>query len=320
MNCKLNKTNEYSIFPIEDQNIWDLYKKAVAVFWTVEELDFSKDKKYFSELDSNEKHFIKMILCFFSSADALVNNNLMERFLIEIKNPEVKCFYSFQMFIECVHQETYSLMIDNLMTKDEKEICFNAIQNISTVRKKAEWCENYTKSDEPLAKRLIAFAIVEGVFFSGAFASIYWLKAHKGNKIQGLTKSNEFIARDESLHTEFAVYLFKKLDEKIPDQEVYDMFQEAIIIEREFVTEAIPCNLMGINSINMIEYIKFVADRLLLQLGYKKLFHSKNPFSFMEMISMEGKTNFFEHRVSEYSRSSAFESSENDAFDFSTDF
>jgi len=320
---KLDKENNLSIYPIKDKNIWDMYKKAVAVFWTVEEVDFSKDKKYYDMLNDDEKHFIKMILCFFAGADALVNNNILERFMREINNPEILCFYSFQMAIECIHQETYSLMIDNLIKdNEEKELCFNAIQEIPTIKQKADWCEKYTNSFEELSKRLVAFAIVEGIFFSGAFASIYWLKAFKQDKaITGLCFSNELISRDEALHTEFAVYLYNKLNEKLTNNEIHTMFKDAVKIEIDFINDALPCRLIGMNADSMTVYIKFVADRLLVQLGHPKIYNVVNPFSFMEMISIEGKTNFFEKRVGEYSRSSAFGMNDNDeTFGFNTSF
>ena len=302
--------------------MWNYYKKAVAVFWTAEELDLSKDKKNFDKHFTNdEKYFIKMILCFFSSADALINNNLMERFLHDIDNPEIRCFYAFQMFMECIHQETYSLLIDTLIDSKEKAECFDAVSNIKTIKQKADWCEKYTKSDESFAKRLVAFAIVEGVFFSGAFCAIYWIKSKKNGMLQGITKSNEFIARDEGLHTEFAVYLYTQLkDEKLTKTEIYDIFTDAVNIEKEFINEALPCSLMGMNSNTMSQYIEFVADRLIIQLGYPKLFNSSNPFDFMELISLEGKTNFFEARVSEYSRSSAFGLDESDVFLLNSEF
>tara|TARA_R100001463_G_scaffold59694_1_gene112045 strand:- start:348 stop:1313 length:966 start_codon:yes stop_codon:yes gene_type:complete len=320
---RLDKENNLSIYPIQDKNIWDMYKKAVAVFWTVEEIDFTKDRKYYEMLNDEEKHFIKMILCFFAGADALVNNNILERFMREINNPEILCFYSFQMAIECIHQETYSLMIDNLIKNSkEKDLCFNAIKEIPTIKQKAEWCNKYTNSFEPLSKRLVAFAIVEGIFFSGAFASIYWLKAYKQDKaITGLCFSNELISRDEALHTEFAVYLYNKLDEKLFEYEINDMFEDAVRIETDFINNALPCKLIGMNADSMTSYIKFVADRLLVQLGHSKLYNVSNPFNFMEMISIEGKTNFFEKRVGEYSRSSAFGlDDEVDAFAFNTSF
>lgn len=316
---KLSKANKYSIYPIEDTYIWSLYKKSVAVFWTPEELDLTKDKKYFMQMTNDEKHFIKMILCFFSSADALVNCNLVQRFMIEIDNPEIQSFYTFQAFMETIHQETYSLLIDTLIDAKEKNICFNAIENIKTVAQKAAWCIKYTKSNESLSKRLIAFALVEGVFFSGAFCAIYWLKTHHQAKLQGLCKSNEFIARDEGLHTEFAVYLYNKLDERLSENEIHQMFIDAVNIEKDFICDALPCRLVGMNSDLMITYIEFVADRLLIQLGYKKLYNSSNPFTFMELISIEGKTNFFEQRVSEYSRSDAFGTNE-DAFLLDSNF
>jgi ribonucleoside-diphosphate reductase beta chain len=294
--------NRLTIFPLKYEHIWELYKRAVASFWTVEELDLSKDIDDWVTLSDNERYFIKHVLAFFSSSDTIVNINLSERFVNEVKPLEAKFVYSFQETIECIHSEAYSLLIDTYI-KDpkEKHETFNAIQYIPCIKKKADWCFKWINDHEaPFAQRLLAFAIVEGIFFSGAFCSIFWLK-EKG-KMPGLCFSNELISRDEGLHVEFAVMLYHMIHNQLSESTVHEMFKDAVSVEKEFIIDSIPCALLGMNSDLMSTYIEFVADRLLTQLGYEKMFNVHNPFPFMERISLESKANFFEQRESSYSK------------------
>jgi ribonucleotide reductase beta subunit family protein with ferritin-like domain len=293
--------NRYVLFPIQDIDIWSAYKRQMACFWTVDEIDLSKDLDDWDELNSNEQYFIKNILAFFAGSDGIVLENLLENFSNEVKLPEAKCFYGFQIAMENIHSETYSLLIESYVKDtDEKHRLFNAIDTIPCVQKKAKWAINWIKEQQSsFAIRLIAFAAVEGIFFSGSFCAIFWLK--KRGKMPGLTFSNELISRDEGMHTDFAILLYSKLIYKVDEATVYKLIEEAVTIEKEFITESIPCNLIGMNAKLMTQYIEFVADRLLNQLGYPKKYNAENPFDFMEMISLEGKTNFFEKRVSEYS-------------------
>jgi len=294
--------NRLTIFPLKYPEIWNQYKNALSAIWTVEEINFSADLDDWNSLSDNERHFIKHILAFFSSSDTIVNMNLSERFVQEVQPLEAKFFYNFQQTIENVHSECYSLLIDTYI-KDakEKHETFNAIQYIPCIKHKAEWCFNWIKdTDASFAQRLIAFAIVEGVFFSGAFCSIFWLK-EKG-KMPGLCFSNELISRDESMHVEFAVLLYSMIQNRIPQNTVHDMFRDAVAVEKNFIIESIPCALLGMNSNLMSTYIEFVADRLLVQLDYEKLFNVHNPFPFMDRISIETRSNFFENRVAEYSK------------------
>lgn len=298
----LTEENRLTIFPIKYENIWDMYKKAVSSFWTAEEIDLSKDIDDFNKLNENERTFIKHILAFFSSSDTIVNINLGERFLNEVQLLEAKFFYAFQMTIENIHSETYSLLIDTYF-KDpvEKHEAFNAIQYIPCVKKKADWCFKWINDNEStFAQRLIAFAIVEGVFFSGAFCSIFWLKER--GLMQGLSFSNELISRDEGMHVEFAILLYSMIKNKLSQEKVHDIMKEAVEVEKNFIVESIPCSMLGMNADLMSVYIEFVADRLLSQLGYAKIWNSNNPFPFMERISIETKSNFFESRVSQYSK------------------
>jgi ribonucleoside-diphosphate reductase beta chain len=313
------ENNRLTIYPIKNETIWSSYKKQQAAFWTSEEIDFSKDYDHFIKLTQNEQHFIKMILAFFSSSDTIVNINLGERFLNDVKIREAITAYTWQMMMENIHGETYSLQIDNIVRDpDEKTKLFNAIKEFSCIAKKAAWALKWIESDEIFAKRLVAFAIIEGVFFSGAFCSIFWLK--KRNIMPGLCASNELISRDEGLHAEFAIMLYSMLDNKLPESDIHAMFQEAVEIEREFICESLPCALLGMNSDSMTEYIKFVADRLLVVLGYSKFFNAKNPFDFMESISIEGKTNFFEHRPTQYQKASVLNKSRDSTFKLTDDF
>ena len=304
-----NDNSRFVVFPIKYQQIWHMYKLAQSSYWTAEELSFTqKDLDEWNSLDPKVKYFLENQLAFFAGSDGIVIENLASRFCSEIAIPEAKCFYTFQMAIEAVHSETYSLLIDTYI-KDEgkKHHLFNAIDTIPTIRKKADWAMKYINDkDSSFAIRLIAFAIVEGVFFSGAFASIYFIKEQ--GILEALTFSNELISRDESLHTEFAVLLFSFIKNRPAEKAVHEMFSEAVAIETEFITESIPCSLLGLNSEMMATYIKYVADRLIKQLGYSPIYNiDKCPLDFMQRISLENKTNFFEARVSDYSKASSKE-------------
>lgn len=308
--------NRYVIFPIKHNDIWKAYKNAVSTFWSPEELDLNKDRKDWEEkLTPNERFFIKNILAFFAGSDGIVMENLAQRFMNDTDISEIIAFYSYQMFIENVHSETYSLLIDTyIKDNDEKNKLFDAINTIPCIQKKALWAKKWIKSkDSSFAMRLIAFAIVEGLFFSGSFCAIFWLK--KRGLMSGLTFSNELISRDEGMHTDFAVLLYSKIINKIPQEQVYNIFKEAVDIENEFITESIPCRMIGMNSNMMTDYIKFVADRLLNQLGYEKLYNTKNPFDFMELISLRPKSNFFEIRVGEYQMANVGKKKEDFGFD-----
>ena len=278
-----------------------MYKQSVAVFWTPEEIDFSKDGFDWSKLSEAEKHFIGRILAFFAGSDGIVMENLVRRFQGEVDSQVVKLFYSFQNAMEGIHSETYSLLIDTyIKNEEEKAKLFNAIETIPCIQKKADWALQWMSSDQSFGTRLVAFACVEGIFFSGAFCSIYWLK--KRGLMPGLTFSNELISRDEGLHTQFAVALFHTLSDKPEPIWIQKIIMGAVKLEKEFICEALPCSLIGMNATMMSQYIEFVADRLAVQLGLKKIYKTTNPFDFMDLISLEGKTNFFEKKVSDYSR------------------
>jgi len=317
METILKKTNDrFVIFPIQYQDIWNLYKKALATFWTVEEINLSKDKEDWIKLNENEKYFIKNILAFFASSDGIVMENLVERFMNDIQIAEARSFYSYQIFNESIHSEMYSLLIDTYIDDhNEKRNLLKAIDNHPIVKLKSDWALKWIADKQStFAKRLVAFAIVEGIFFSGSFCAIYWLK--KRGMIAGLTFSNELISRDEGLHTDFAVLLYSKLEHKLPINEFNNIIKEAVEIEIEFITKSLPCKLIGMNSDLMSEYIKFVADRLCTQLGYDKIYNVNNPFDFMELISLRPKSNFFEVRVGEYQKGDA----KGDDFDMECDF
>jgi len=296
--------NRYVMFPIVDDDIWKMYKKQMDCFWRAEEIDLSKDIKHWPTLTDNEQYFIKHILAFFAASDGIVIENLGQRFLSEVQLSEARAAYGFQLMMENIHSETYSLLIDTLVKEErEKTKLFEAINNFPCIKKKADWSIKWINDNRSsFATRLIAFACVEGIFFSGSFCSIYWLK--KRGLMPGLTFSNELISRDEGMHTDFAVLLFSKLEKKPKKSKILDILKDAVKIEKEFICEALPCKLIGMNAKLMSEYIEFVADRLLVQLGCNKYYKTSNPFDFMEMISMEGKTNFFEKRVGDYSLSS----------------
>ena len=311
-------TDRYVMFPIQDQDIWQMYKKQVECFWRAEEIDLSKDLVQWEMLDEKEKYFISMILAFFAASDGIVLENLAARFMGDVQLSEARAFYGFQIAMENIHSETYSLLIDTyIKDREEKQTLFKAIDNFPCIKKKADWAIKWIQDKRSsFATRLIAFACIEGIFFSGAFCSIFWLK--KRGLLPGLTFSNELISRDEALHTEFAVLLYNKLSKKVTKSRINEIIKEAVDIEKEFICDALPCRLIGMNSELMCQYIEFVADRLLVQLGNDKIYNSKNPFDFMEMISIEGKTNFFEKRVAEYSL--ADKTKNNDVFDFDADF
>ena len=301
----LDRTDDrYVMFPIKDNEIWNMYKKQMDCFWRAEEIDLSKDEKDWNTLSKNEQRFIKMILAFFAASDGVVLENLGLRFMSEVQLAEAKAFYGFQIMMENIHSESYSLLIDTyIKNQEEKMQLFKAVENFPCIQKKSSWAQKWIHDkNSDFATRLIAFTCVEGIFFSGSFCSIYWLK--KRGLMPGLTFSNELISRDEGMHTDFAVLLYSKLSSK-PDKTVVEsIIKEAVEIEKEFICDALSCRLIGMNSSLMSQYIEYVADRLLVQLGYERVFDSLNPFDFMEMISIEGKTNFFEKRVSDYSLSS----------------
>jgi len=312
--------NRFVLFPIEHNDIWSFYKKAEASFWTAEEIDLSQDlSDWENRLTDNEKHFIKHVLAFFAASDGIVNANLAENFLSEVQYTEAKFFYGFQVAIENIHSETYSLLIDTYI-KDSKEKAglFNAIDTLECVRKKADWALRWIEKGS-FAERLVAFAAVEGIFFSGSFCSIFWLK--KRGLMPGLAFSNELISRDEGLHCDFACLLYTKhLVNRLPKEQVIEIIKDAVEIEKEFILEALPVKLIGMNSDLMSQYIEFVADRLLLELGADKVYNVSNPFDFMDMISIEGKTNFFERRVGEYQKASVLSSNESQRFILDEDF
>ena len=293
--------SRFVMFPIQDEEVWNMYKKQVDCFWRAEEVDLSKDLTHWNNLlNKDEKHFITMILAFFAASDGIVLENLGVRFMTEVQSAEARAFYGFQIAMENIHSQMYSQLIETyVQDREEKSKMFNALENFECIKKKADWAKKWIADNRSsFATRLVAFACVEGIFFSGAFCSIFWLK--KRGLLPGLTFSNELISRDEALHTEFAVLLYKKLLKKINKNRIVEIIKEAVEIEKEFITEALPCRLIGMNSNLMSTYIEFIADRLSVQLGYEKIYNSANPFDFMELISVESKTNFFEKRVSEY--------------------
>lgn len=315
---KENK-QRFTLFPIKYYDIWELYNKALASFWTVEEIDFSNDIQHWDEkLNDNERFFIKNVLAFFAGSDGIVNENLVLNFYTEIQIPEVRNLYATQIQIEAIHSHCYSLMIDTYIKDNiEKEHLFNAIETIPAVKKKAEWALKWITNGS-FPERLLAFAAVEGVFFSGSFCAIFWLKSR--GLMPGLSMANQFISRDESLHCSTAVLLYKKLNQKLQQKQVHKLFTEAYEIEQEFITESLPVSLIGMNENLMKQYIKFVIDYWLVELNYSKLFFVTNPFSFMEYISLENQTNFFERRVSEYSKANIGTSALENEFSLNEDF
>jgi ribonucleotide reductase beta subunit family protein with ferritin-like domain len=294
-------SNRFTIFPLKYHNLWDLYKKAQMTIWTAEEIDLNIDTTDWKNLSDNERHFIKYVLAFFAASDGIVYENLNLNFSKEIQIPEVRSFYAYQEHNEMVHGETYSLLIDKYISDaQEKDTIFRAIETIPCIKKKASWAFKWFENSIPFCIRLIAFACIEGIFFSGSFCAIFWLK--KRGLMPGLAFSNELISRDEALHLEFAVELFRMLKNKPTSDMVHELIKDAVEIEREFILEALPCKLIGMDSEKMSQYIEYVADRLLKQIGYTSIWNTENPFDFMENISLDGKTNFFEKRVGEYSK------------------
>jgi ribonucleoside-diphosphate reductase subunit M2 len=287
----------YTMFPIQDMDAWTMYKKQVDCFWRVEEVDLSKDMVHWKQLTESEQHFLSMILAFFASSDGIVLENLALRFMADVQSSEARAFYGFQIAMENIHSEMYSVLIDTYVEQQKKNSLFRAIETFPCIQKKAEWALTWIGNTSSFATRLVGFACVEGIFFSGAFCSIYWMK--KRGLMPGLTFSNELISRDESMHTDFAVLLYKR-QEPLSQEVLHSIIKEAVTIEKEFIVDSLPCKLIGMNSDSMSQYIEFVADRLCTQLGYPKIYQATNPFSWMEMISLEGKTNFFEKRVGEY--------------------
>ena len=310
--------NRYVMFPIQYNDIWEMYKRSIDSFWHTGEISLAQDLNDWNKLNDDERNFIKMILAFFSSSDALVTDNLGTRFMNEVQPSEARAFYAFQIAIETIHSEMYSILIDTyIKDSDEKTKLFQATQNYPCIAKKFNWAQKWLNDKRSgFPTRLIAFALVEGLFFSSSFAAIYWIK--KRGLMPGLTFSNELISRDEALHTEFAILLYSKIKKRIPKKKLYEIVTEAVDIEKEFITESIPCRMIGMNSKLMCQYIEFVADRLCLQLGYDKLYNSSNPFDFMELISVESKVNFFERTNSEYAL--ANKTVDEDVFDFKSDF
>jgi len=310
--------SRFVLFPIKDAEIWSMYKKQVDCFWRAEEVDLTKDTAHWNALQDDERYFISMILAFFAASDGIVMENLAQRFMSEVQLAEARAFYGFQIAMENIHSQMYSILIDTYIKDSaEKHRLFNAIQTFPCIKKKADWALKWIGDKRSTFQtRLVAFACVEGIFFSGAFCSIYWMK--KRGLMPGLTFSNELISRDEALHTEFAVLLYTKMVKKIQRHRIYEIVRDAVEIEKEFIGEALPCRLIGMNAKLMCQYIEFVADRLVLQLGYDKIYNAANPFDFMEMISLAGKTNFFERRVGEYAL--AEKKVADTVFEFNADF
>ena len=310
--------NRFVMFPIKHNDIWEMYKKQVDCFWRAEEIDLSKDSTHWETLNADEKHFISMILAFFAASDGIVLENLAQRFMSEIQVAEARAFYGFQIAMENIHSHTYSLLIETyIKDKEEKSRLFNAIEHFPCIKKKSDWAQKWIHDNRSsFATRLVAFACVEGIFFSGAFCSIYWLK--KRGLMPGLTFSNELISRDEALHCEFAILLYSKLLKKVDKARIHELIKEAVDIETEFICEALPCRLIGMNSEMMSQYIRFVADRLCVQLGYKKIYNVTNCFPWMTLISLESKTNFFEKKSDAYAL--ANKTGLNEAFSLNEDF
>jgi ribonucleoside-diphosphate reductase beta chain len=311
--------NRFVLFPIEHHDIWQMYKQQQACIWTAEEIDLAQDlNDWRNKLTDDERYFIKNVLAFFAASDGIVNENLAENFVSEVQYTEAKFFYGFQIMMENIHSETYSLLIDTyIQDPAEKDMLFHAIDTIPAVKKKAEWALKWVNSPH-FQERIVAFAAVEGIFFSGSFCAIFWLK--KRGLMPGLSFSNELISRDEGMHTDFAVMLHNNhLANKVPEARIKEIIMSALEIEKEFITESLPIRLIGMNSDLMKQYLEFVADRLLMDLGCSRVYNSENPFDFMANISLQGKTNFFEKRVGEYQKSGVMNKSE-DSFDFDTDF
>jgi ribonucleotide reductase beta subunit family protein with ferritin-like domain len=314
----IENKRRFVLFPIENNEIWKMYKKHEASFWTAEEIDLSSDKKDFDKLNDNEKHFIKWVLAFFAASDGIVLENLTKNFINDVQLPEARCFYSFQAMIENIHSETYSLLIETYITNQkEKNELFNAIEDIECIKQKANWALKWMNEECSFIQRLVSFACVEGIFFSGSFCAIYWLK--KRGLMPGLTFSNELISRDEGLHTDFACLLYRQAHNKLSDELVHNIIKEAVDCEKLFICDALPCNLIGMNAKLMSEYIEYISDHLLTSLGHPKLYNTKNPFEWMQLISINGKTNFFERRVGEYAKAGVMTSFEDELDNFTLD-
>jgi ribonucleoside-diphosphate reductase subunit M2 len=311
-------TDRYTMFPIQYNDIYEMYKRQVDCFWRPEEVDLSRDLNDWASLNDDEKHFISMTLAFFAASDGIVMENLNVNFGNEVQIAEARAFYSFQSAMESIHSDMYSILIETyIKNPEEKMKLFKSLEYFPCIQKKAAWAQKWMGDKRSsFASRLVAFACVEGIFFSSSFASIYWIK--KRGLMPGLTLSNEFISRDEALHTEFAILLYSKLNKKVNKKRVMEIIKEATEIEKEFITDALPCRLIGMNAKLMTQYIEFVADRLSVQLGYDKIYNSANPFDFMELISVETKTNFFERTNSEYAMSNC--KKDDNIFDFNVDF
>mmetsp|Transcript_152232 Transcript_152232/g.280590 ORF Transcript_152232/g.280590 Transcript_152232/m.280590 type:complete len:344 (+) Transcript_152232:59-1090(+) len=307
----LENPRRWVMFPIEHADIWEMYKKHEASFWTAEEIDLSQDNKDWDQLSESEQHFVKHVLAFFAASDGIVLENLASSFSTEVQVPEARAFYGFQIAMENIHSETYSLLIEQYIRDPaEKDKVFNAIETMPAVTEKAKWAIQWMNRENSFAERVVAFAAVEGILFSGSFCAIYWLK--KRGLMPGLTFSNELISRDEGLHAEFACLLYRKLQNPLPEDVIHAIIQGAVDVERKFICDALSCDLIGMNSELMTRYIEFVADRLLTALGHSKLFGSSNPFDWMELISLQGKTNFFEKRVGEYQKAGVMTSTSQD--------
>lgn len=310
--------NRFVLFPLQNKQIWEMYKKHLACFWVATEIDLSQDMNDWESLKDDEQHFIKYVLAFFAASDGIVLENLADNFICEVKLPEARCFYGFQAAMENIHSETYSLLIDTyIKDKVEKDKLFNAVNNIPCIKQKADWAMKWMNKKSSFIQRLVAFACVEGIHFSGSFCAIYWLK--KRGLMPGLTYSNELISRDEGLHTDFACLLYRQAVNKLTDLQVHEIVKEAVKIEKNFICDALPCKLIGMNSDMMATYIEFIADRLLYELGHSKIYNVENPFEWMEAICLTGKTNFFEKRVSEYQKSGVMNSLKGEKINFSVD-
>lgn len=310
--------NRFVLFPLQNKQIWEMYKKHLACFWVATEIDLSQDMNDWESLKEDEQHFIKYVLAFFAASDGIVLENLADNFICEVKLPEARCFYGFQAAMENIHSETYSLLIDTyIKDKVEKDQLFNAVNNIPCIKQKADWAMKWMNKEASFIQRLVAFACVEGIHFSGSFCAIFWLK--KRGLMPGLTYSNELISRDEGLHTDFACLLYRQAVNKLTDEQVHTIVKEAVVIEKNFICDALPCKLIGMNSEMMKTYIEFIADRLLYELGHQKIYNVENPFEWMEMISLTGKTNFFEKRVAEYQKAGVMSSLQDTKIEFSID-
>ena len=312
--------NRFALFPIQHMDIYEMYQKQQGCFWTKNEIDMSKDYSDFQKLSKSEQHFIESILAFFAASDFIVNENIAERFSKDVKIPEAVMTYNWQTSMEDIHTQTYGQLIETYI-KDpvKKKTILNAVETIPCIKKKKDWAFKWIKSDDRFAKRLIAFAIVEGIFFSGSFCAIFWLK-NRGGILPGLIQANEFISRDEGMHCDFAVLLYSKIIHRIDEAEVKDIFIDAVNIEKEFIIDSIPSALIGINADSMSQYIEFIADRLIAQLGYSKIYNTKNPFPFMDAISVEAKTNFFEHRPTQYRNAHVGNDTDAGTFALTADF